>query len=59
MDSGLDSLSMVQFRNTLQQQFPGIPMPASLIFDYPCVRAVAENIVEELRAAHNAGRPLK
>jgi len=58
MDSGLDSLSMVQFRNTLQQQFPGVPMPASLVFDHPSVRAVSENIVEELKAAHDAGRPL-
>jgi len=58
MDSGLDSLSMVQFRNTLQQQFPGVPMPASLIFDHPSVRAVSENIVEELQAAHSAGRPI-
>lgn len=58
MDAGLDSLSMVQFRNTLQQQFPGVPMPASLIFDNPSVRAVSLNIVEELKAAHEAGRPL-
>jgi len=58
MDAGLDSLSMVQFRNTLQQQFPGVPMPASLIFDNPSVRAVSANIVEELKAAHEAGKPL-
>lgn len=58
MEAGLDSLSMVQFRNTLQQQFPGVPMPASLIFDNPSVRAVSANIVEELKSAHEAGRPL-
>jgi len=58
MDSGLDSLSMVQFRNTLQSSFPGVPMPASLLFDHPSVRAVAENIVEELKAAHDKGDPL-
>eukprot|EP00930_Biecheleria_cincta_P054877 TRINITY_DN41269_c0_g1_i1.p1 TRINITY_DN41269_c0_g1~~TRINITY_DN41269_c0_g1_i1.p1 ORF type:complete len:795 (+),score=212.72 TRINITY_DN41269_c0_g1_i1:60-2387(+) len=58
MEAGLDSLSMVQFRNTLQQQFPGVPMPASLIFDNPSVRAVAANIVDELKSAHEAGRPL-
>merc|ERR1712232_1491004 len=50
MEAGLDSLSMVQFRNTLQQQFPGVPMPASLIFDNPSVRAVSVNIVEELKS---------
>jgi len=58
MDAGLDSLSMVQFRNALQQQFPGVPMPASLIFDNPSVRAVSLNIYEELKSAHEAGRPL-
>ncbi|CAE8590726.1 unnamed protein product [Polarella glacialis] len=58
MDAGLDSLSMVQFRNTLQQQFPGVPMPASLVFDNPSVRAVSMNIYEELKAAHDAGKPL-
>ncbi|CAJ1330632.1 unnamed protein product [Effrenium voratum] len=58
MEAGLDSLSMVQFRNSLQQQFPGVPMPASLIFDNPSVRALSLNIHEELKAAHDAGRPL-
>ncbi|CAK8989139.1 unnamed protein product [Durusdinium trenchii] len=58
MDAGLDSLSMVQFRNALQQQFPGVPMPASLIFDNPSVRALGLNIHEELKSAHEAGRPL-
>mmetsp|Transcript_43295 Transcript_43295/g.92672 ORF Transcript_43295/g.92672 Transcript_43295/m.92672 type:complete len:793 (-) Transcript_43295:96-2474(-) len=58
MDSGLDSLSMVQFRNVLQQQFPGVPMPASLVFDHPTVRAVSDHILEELQAAHASGRAL-
>lgn len=58
MDAGLDSLSMVQFRNALQQHFPGVPMPASLIFDNLSVRALSVNIHEELKTAHEAGRPL-
>eukprot|EP00438_Fugacium_kawagutii_P023260 Skav204764 [mRNA] locus=scaffold1013:337689:342115:+ [translate_table: standard] len=56
MDAGLDSLSMV--RNALQQHFPGVPMPASLIFDNPSVRALSVNIHEELKTAHESGRPL-
>jgi len=59
MDAGLDSLSMVQFRNSLQQQFPGIPMPASLIFDYPSVRAVSGNIAEELQEAWANGKQIQ
>eukprot|EP00435_Cladocopium_sp_Y103_P044032 s2991_g12.t1 len=38
--------------------FPGVPMPASLIFDNPSVRALSVNIHEELKTAHEAGRPL-
>lgn len=53
MDAGLDSLSLVQFRNSLQQTFPGVPMPASLLFDNPSVRAVSENVHAELRAMHD------
>jgi len=49
MDSGLDSLSMVQFRNTLQQTFQGVPMPASLVFDHPSVSAIADYIAGELK----------
>jgi len=52
MDSGLDSLSMVQFRNTLQQQFQGVSMPASLIFDHPNVTAVCDYIAGELKDMH-------
>mmetsp|Transcript_44631 Transcript_44631/g.142247 ORF Transcript_44631/g.142247 Transcript_44631/m.142247 type:complete len:162 (+) Transcript_44631:881-1366(+) len=55
MDSGIDSLSMVQFRNTLQGTFPGVPMPASLLFDNPSVRAVSENVYFELKALHDKG----
>merc|ERR1712039_798662 len=52
MDSGLDSLSMVQFRNTLQQQFQGVSMPASLIFDHPNVTSVTDYIADALKDAH-------
>merc|ERR1711862_665554 len=51
MDAGLDSLSMVQFRNQLQQSFSGVSMPASLIFDNPSVSAVSDYIATELKDA--------
>jgi tetratricopeptide (TPR) repeat protein len=45
MDSGLDSLSSVQFRNDLQQQ-TGLNLPASIMFDYPTTHALSERLVE-------------
>ncbi|CAE7555303.1 eryA [Symbiodinium sp. CCMP2592] len=38
MDAGLDSLSMVEFRNELLKEFPGISLPGALLFDYPTAR---------------------
>jgi len=49
MDSGLDSLASVQFRNDLQGQFK-MTLPAALIFDYPSVRQITSYIVEESKA---------
>merc|ERR1719499_2363 len=44
MEAGLDSLAMVQFRNTLLGTFQGVAMPASLVFDHPSVSAIASYI---------------
>ena len=47
MESGLDSLSAVAFRNELSKTFQGIgALPAALMFDYPSVRAITEHIVD-------------
>lgn len=47
MESGLDSLSAVAFRNELSRQFAGIgSLPAALMFDYPSIRAITEHIVD-------------
>lgn len=48
METGLDSLSMVQLRNSLQSEFKGVPMPSSVIFDYPAVRPLSDYIATEL-----------
>eukprot|EP00931_Biecheleriopsis_adriatica_P042086 TRINITY_DN23981_c0_g1_i1.p1 TRINITY_DN23981_c0_g1~~TRINITY_DN23981_c0_g1_i1.p1 ORF type:complete len:849 (+),score=244.94 TRINITY_DN23981_c0_g1_i1:87-2633(+) len=46
MDAGLDSLSMVEFRNELLKEFPGISLPGALLFDYPTVNALRDYIFE-------------
>jgi len=47
MDTGLDSLSAVQFRNDLTRDF-NVKLPASLMFDYPTITALTEKIVQSL-----------
>ncbi|CAE8641764.1 unnamed protein product, partial [Polarella glacialis] len=50
MESGLDSLSAVAFRNELSRVFDGIGnLPAALMFDYPNVRAITQHIVDRSR----------
>merc|ERR1712203_280802 len=48
MDAGLDSLSMVEFRNELVKEFPGVDLPGALLFDYPTVSELANFISEGL-----------
>jgi len=45
MDSGMDSLTAVSFRNGLQQHL-GVKLPSSLMFDYPTMKEVGNRIVE-------------
>eukprot|EP00931_Biecheleriopsis_adriatica_P095068 TRINITY_DN686_c0_g1_i1.p1 TRINITY_DN686_c0_g1~~TRINITY_DN686_c0_g1_i1.p1 ORF type:complete len:859 (-),score=289.57 TRINITY_DN686_c0_g1_i1:46-2574(-) len=45
MDSGMDSLTAVSFRNGLQTNL-GVKLPSSLMFDYPTMKEVANRIVE-------------
>merc|ERR1712196_165020 len=51
MDAGLDSLAAVEFQGMLAKQFPGLQLPATLIFDFPSVSAIATHMDGELRAA--------
>merc|ERR1719150_1925624 len=51
MDAGLDSLSMVEFRNELVKEFPGVDLPGALLFDYPTVNSLAEFVADGLKAA--------
>jgi len=45
MDSGMDSLTAVSFRNGLQQNL-GVKLPSSLMFDYPTMKEITNRIVE-------------
>jgi len=47
MDSGLDSLASVSFRNEVSKEF-NTQLPASLIFDYPTVTSLTTYMVELL-----------
>ena len=47
MDSGMDSLSSLDFRNKLKATFEGANLPASTVFDYPSVNAITNLILEE------------
>merc|ERR1711879_242444 len=46
MESGLTSNTAVLLRDTLVQQLPGVPLPVTLIFDYPSIQSMVELIVE-------------
>eukprot|EP00931_Biecheleriopsis_adriatica_P047306 TRINITY_DN27255_c0_g1_i2.p1 TRINITY_DN27255_c0_g1~~TRINITY_DN27255_c0_g1_i2.p1 ORF type:complete len:811 (-),score=150.84 TRINITY_DN27255_c0_g1_i2:59-2491(-) len=49
-ESGLDSLSAVALRNTLQTETK-LPLPGTLMFDYPTMQSIAEFLVEQSAAA--------
>jgi len=46
MEAGLTSNTAVLLRDSLSQQLPGIPLPVTLIFDYPSIGSMADLIVE-------------
>merc|ERR1712113_10418 len=51
MDAGLNSLSMVEFRNELVKEFPGVDLPGALLFDYPTVNALTDFIATGLKSS--------
>lgn len=60
LELGLDSLSSLELRNQLQKDF-GLKLNAQLVFDYPTVQALSDNIygaletqLEKMRAIPGA-----
>jgi acyl transferase domain-containing protein len=53
--AGIDSIGAVELRNAAADAF-GVPLPATLMFDYPTLASLAAFVVEQL-AAQQAQRP--
>ena len=49
MDAGLDSLASVEFQNTLVKEFRGVPMPSTMMFDFPTSKEIAQHIKDNFR----------
>jgi len=50
MDAGIDSLASVELRTSLQKQF-GVPLPSTVMFNYPTRSSIAEFIANEMEEA--------
>eukprot|EP00438_Fugacium_kawagutii_P013961 Skav203427 [mRNA] locus=scaffold1743:429376:432457:- [translate_table: standard] len=48
MEAGLDSLSSVDFRNSVAKELPGVKLPSTLMFDHPTTKAIATFAAEQL-----------
>jgi thioesterase domain-containing protein/acyl carrier protein len=58
LESGMDSLSGVEFRNRLLNEFGGIRIPNSAVFDYPTVSALAEFVSSQIDGTSAGASPI-
>merc|ERR1719183_1118116 len=49
MDAGLDSLAAVEYQSILSKEFAGVNLPATLMFDMPSIKHIADFIFEGLK----------
>merc|ERR1719183_2754730 len=49
MDAGLDSLAAVEYQSILSKEFSGVNLPATLMFDMPNVKQIAEFVFDGLK----------
>jgi acyl carrier protein len=54
MAAGLDSLSSVEFRNSLESKL-GVDLPTTLVFDYPTMGAIVEFLAKKVQPAAGEG----
>ncbi|CAK9055129.1 unnamed protein product [Durusdinium trenchii] len=54
MEAGLDSLSSVDFRNSVAKELPGVKLPSTLMFDHPNTNAIAAFAAEQLASVVTA-----
>lgn len=45
MDSGMDSLSAVEFGTKIRERFPSANFPNTILFDYPSIRDLAAELM--------------
>ncbi|PNH02167.1 Erythronolide synthase, modules 3 and 4, partial [Tetrabaena socialis] len=50
MSGGLDSLGAVEYVNLVSRRLGGVPLPATLIFDYPTTAAITTFLADKLAA---------
>ncbi|WP_228082889.1 type I polyketide synthase [Streptomyces profundus] len=55
-DLGFDSLTAVDFRNRLTGE-TGMPLPATLVFDYPNARALTEHLTDSIAGTDQRTAP--
>lgn len=53
---GMDSLMAVELKHRLAQDF-GLDLPSTLVFDSPCIAALADTLADRLGGLEDAGAP--